>query len=84
LLKRNLVIIMEFDVELDTSGLSCPMPIMKLGKQIKSMQSGQVVKLIGTDPGSLDDVPKWCKRTKNELLHTESKGGNYFFYIKKG
>ena len=74
----------KFDIELDTSGLSCPMPIMKLSKQIKSMQSGQIVKLIGTDPGSLEDIPKWCTRTKNELLGTETTGGKNYFYVKKG
>ena len=74
---------LKFDVELDASGLSCPMPIMKLAKQIKSMQSGQILKLIGTDPGSLEDVPKWCKRTGNELLHIESKSSANFFYVKK-
>lgn len=74
---------MNYDVELDASGLSCPMPIMKLSKAIKSMQSGQVLKLIGTDPGSLEDVPKWCKRTGNELLQIDSKSGINNFFIKK-
>ena len=74
---------LKFDVELDASGLSCPMPIMKLAKQIKSMQSGQILKMLGTDPGSLEDVPKWCKRTGNELLHTETKSGVNSFYVKK-
>lgn len=74
---------LQFDIELDASGLSCPMPIMKLAKQIKSMQSGQILKMKGTDPGSLEDVPKWCKRTGNELLHVESKSGYNNFYIKK-
>ena len=73
----------KFDIELDASGLSCPMPIMKLAKQVKAMQSGQIIKLIGTDPGSLEDVPKWCKRTKNEFLGSETKGGKNYFYIKK-
>ena len=74
---------LNFDVELDASGLSCPMPIMKLAKQIKSMKSGQILKMIGTDPGSLEDVPKWCKRTGNELIQIESKSGKNSFFIKK-
>ena len=73
----------KFDIELDASGLSCPMPIMKLAKEIKSMKSRQVLRLKGTDPGSLEHVPKWCKRTGNELLHIESQGGANFFYVKK-
>ena len=73
----------EFDMELDLKGLSCPMPILKLTKHVKGMDQGQVVKMIGTDPGSVDDVPKWVKRKKHELLASEEVDGNYIFYIKK-
>ena len=71
------------DVELDASGLSCPMPIMKLAKEIKSMKPGQVIRLKGTDPGSLEDIPKWCKRTGNEFLNVEKVSGANLFYIRK-
>ncbi|NQT24912.1 sulfurtransferase TusA family protein [candidate division KSB1 bacterium] len=71
------------DQQLDCKGLSCPMPILKLAKEIKGMDSGQVLELLGTDPGSKSDVPKWCDKTGNELLGTDEEGGVYKFYIRK-
>jgi len=71
------------DQTLDCKGLSCPMPILKLAKEIKSMESGKVLELLGTDPGSKSDVPKWCDKTGNELLGQEEDGGVYKFYIRK-
>ncbi len=74
---------MDIDVELDATGLSCPMPIMKLSKSVKSMEVGQVIKMISSDPGSEEDVPKWVKRSKNELLESKEDAGSYIFIIKK-
>ena len=74
---------MDIDVELDATGLSCPMPIMKLSKSVKSMEVGQVIKMISSDPGSEEDVPKWVKRSKNELLESNNDAGSYIFVIKK-
>jgi len=71
------------DQTLDCKGLSCPMPILKLAKEIKNMESGKVLELLGTDPGSKSDVPKWCDKTGNELLGQEEDGGVYKFYIRK-
>ena len=71
------------DQTLDCKGLSCPMPILKLAKEIKSMESGKVLELLGTDPGSKSDVPKWCDKTGNEFLGQEEDGGVYKFYIRK-
>jgi tRNA 2-thiouridine synthesizing protein A len=75
---------MEADQTLDCKGLSCPMPILKLAKAVKSMESGQVIELLGTDPGSKTDVPKWCEKTGNEFLGEEEEaGGVSKFYIRK-
>jgi tRNA 2-thiouridine synthesizing protein A len=71
------------DKTLDCQGLSCPMPILKLAKEIKSIDSGQVLELLGTDPGSKGDVPGWCEKTGNEFLGMEEEGGVYKFYIRK-
>ena len=71
------------DQTLDCKGLSCPMPILKLAKEIKGMESGKVLELLGTDPGSKSDVPKWCDKTGNELLGQEEDGGVYKFYMRK-
>ncbi len=73
----------EFDDTLDCSGLSCPMPIAKLAMKAKKMESGQVLEMLGTDPGSKSDVPAWCKRTGNEFLGVEEDdGGTMRFYIR--
>ena len=59
------------------------MPIIKLAKAMKKLQSGQVLQMIGTDPGSKEDVPKWCDKTGNQLLGTAEEGGANVFYIRK-
>lgn len=74
---------MDFDQSLDCKGLSCPMPIIKLSKAIKGMEAGQVLEMIGTDPGSKTDIPAWCEKTGNEFLSMEEADGETKFYIKK-
>lgn len=71
------------DVILDNTGLSCPMPIIKTKKAIDSMQIGQVLKMIATDPGSVSDVQAWVNKTGHELLKYEQAGDRYIFYIRK-
>jgi len=61
----------------------CPMPIVKLAKKIKELQTGQVLELIADDPGSKEDVPAWCSRTGNELLEMKQEGNDLHFYLKK-
>ena len=74
---------MDADVTLDCKGLSCPMPILKLTKSMKSLESGKVLELLGTDPGSKTDIPKWCDKTGNELLSMEDAEGVTKYYIRK-
>ncbi len=74
---------MQEDQVLDNSGLSCPMPIIKTKKAIDGLQTGQVLKMIATDPGSIPDVEAWSKKTGNEVLSSEEKDGKYIFFIKK-
>ena len=69
-------------MELDCKGMYCPMPIVKLKKATKTMDSGQVVKLLATDPGSTRDVPAWAKKTGAEILETSEDGGEFVFVIK--
>lgn len=71
------------DHTLDCKGLSCPMPILKLAKEIKNIEVGQVLELLGTDPGSKTDVPKWCEKTGNEFLEAIEESGVYKYYIRK-
>jgi len=75
--------IMQADQNLDCKGLSCPMPIIKLAKTMKKMGSGEVLEMLGTDPGSKADVPAWCEKTGNVFLEQSEEGGTFKFYIKK-
>ena len=72
-----------FDIELDCSGLNCPMPILKTKKKMDTMDSGQILKMISTDPGSCNDVNAWANRTGNELLSTTQGDGNFVFLLRK-
>jgi len=71
------------DLILDTKGLSCPMPIVKLKQAIDKMQSGQIVKMLATDPGSVSDVQAWSEKTGHRLLGQEKEGDVYIFYLEK-
>ena len=74
----------KFDSELDTSGLSCPLPVMRAKKVLKDMAAGQVLHLIATDPASTDDVPALVQQMNCKLDSSNKDGGAYHFYIKKG
>jgi tRNA 2-thiouridine synthesizing protein A len=73
----------EFDQELDCSGLACPMPILKTKKAVDALQTGQVLKMVATDPGSLPDVEAWTAKTGHELLGHEKDGAKFIFFIKR-
>ena len=73
------------DMVLDTKGLSCPMPMLKTKKTIGKLESGQVIEIIGTDPGSKNDIPDWCTRSGHQFLGgKDENSGVFHFYIKKG
>ena len=72
-----------FDLELDCRGLNCPLPILKTKKAVDGLSSGQVLKMLATDPGSVNDVQSWSKRTENMLLNHSEDGGVYSFLIQK-
>jgi tRNA 2-thiouridine synthesizing protein A len=74
---------MNFDKEFDASGLSCPLPILKTKKALADMASGQVLKLVATDSGSVKDMQAFADQTGNTLLSTEEAKGAYIFYMKK-
>jgi tRNA 2-thiouridine synthesizing protein A len=71
------------DQVLDCSGLACPMPILKTKKAIDALQTGQVLKMIATDPGSKPDVEAWTAKTGHQLVGTEKDGPKFVFFIKK-
>jgi len=69
---------------LDCKGLSCPMPMMKLAKTMKGMNADEVLEMIGTDPGTKSDLPRWCNKSGNVLLdESELEGGIFRFIIQK-
>ena len=73
----------DFDQELDASGLNCPLPILRAKKALAAMSSGQVLKIIATDPGSVTDFEAFATQTGNELLSSSEEGGKYVFLMKK-
>ncbi len=68
---------------LNAEGLNCPLPILKAKKMLKSVPSGEVLKVISTDPGSVADFAAFCRQTGNELLSSSSEGDKYLFEIKR-
>jgi tRNA 2-thiouridine synthesizing protein A len=74
----------EFDVEIDSSGLNCPLPVLKARKALAAMTSGQRLHLIATDPGANKDIPAFCKMTGNPLVDNSEAEGKLHFTIEKG
>jgi tRNA 2-thiouridine synthesizing protein A len=74
---------MNFDKELDARGLSCPLPILKTKKSLNDLASGQVLKVVATDPGSIKDMQAFANQTGNALLASEEADKTYVFYLKK-
>jgi len=74
----------EFDTEIDTSGLNCPLPVLKARKALNEMTGGQRLHLIVTDPGANKDIPAFCKMTGNVLLETFEADGKIHFILEKG
>lgn len=69
---------------LDCKGLSCPMPMMKVAKAMKDLSAGDILEVLGTDPGTKTDLPNWCAKTGNEFIEsTELEGGVTRMIIKK-
>jgi len=73
----------DFDKELDARGLSCPLPILKTKKSLNELTSGQVLKVIATDPGSIKDMQAFANQTGNPLLSTSEEDKTYVFFLKK-
>jgi tRNA 2-thiouridine synthesizing protein A len=74
---------MNIDVELDTRGLNCPLPILKAKKALTAMQSGQVLRVVSTDTGSLRDFAAFAKQTGNELLSQTTEGSDFIHMLKR-
>jgi tRNA 2-thiouridine synthesizing protein A len=74
---------MNFDKELDARGLNCPLPILRAKKALTEMTSGQVLRVIATDPGSVKDFQAFAKQTGNELLSQAENNKEFEFFLKR-
>jgi len=73
---------MDANKELDTRGLNCPLPILKAKKALAEMESGQLLKVVATDPGSMRDFQAFARQTGNQLVE-QSQAGDEFFHVLK-
>ena len=74
---------MHIDQELDTRGLNCPLPILKAKKALTAMQSGQLLRVVATDAGSLRDFAAFAKQTGNELVEQQIQGNEFIHVLKR-
>ncbi len=73
----------KFDREVDARGLSCPLPILRAKKALADMPSGQVLKIISTDPGSVRDFQAFARQTGNALLGQDVLGKDFLHYLRR-
>lgn len=75
---------MLFNKELDVRGMNCPVPILRSKKAIGELASGQVLKVVATDPGSVKDMQAFANQTGNKLLDSGESSGVYTYFLRKG
>jgi tRNA 2-thiouridine synthesizing protein A len=71
------------DQVLDCKGMQCPVPVIKTAQAIKTIESGQVLELLATDPGVEPDMKAWSSRTGNELLKIEKEGDVFHVFLRR-
>jgi len=74
---------MNFDKDLDARGLSCPLPILRTKKALADMTTGQVLRIVATDPGSVKDFQAFSKQTGNQLLEHGEANREFTFFMQK-
>ena len=74
---------MNIDSELDTRGLNCPLPILKAKKMLTGMLSGQLLRVVATDPGSVKDFQAFAKQTGNELVEQRTEGEEFVHVLRR-
>ena len=72
-----------FDREVDARGLNCPLPILKAKKALAELGSGQVLKVVSTDPGSVRDFQAFARQTGNELVEQKAEGADFMHVIRR-
>jgi tRNA 2-thiouridine synthesizing protein A len=74
---------MEFHKDLDARGLNCPLPILKAKKALAEMTSGEVLRVVATDSGSVRDFQAFARQTGNQLLEQSQEGAEFTFYMRR-
>jgi len=74
---------MQYDRELDVKGLNCPLPILRTKKALAEMQSGQTLRVLATDPGSVKDFQAFARQTGNELVSQEKTEANFVYVLRR-
>lgn len=74
---------MDYAHDLDARGLNCPLPILKIRKVLNQAETGEVIRMVSTDQGSLKDIESFCKQTGNTLLSTASDDREHTFFVRK-
>lgn len=72
------------DDDLDTTGLLCPLPVLKAAKRLRAMAPGKILRMTADDPAAVIDVPHFCNEQGHELLSSSEKGGIQIFVIRRG
>ena len=73
----------EFDIEVDATGLHCPLPLLRLKKALKEMQSSEVVRVTATDPAAHLDFGVYAEQTGNEIIEYIREEDQQVFYVRK-
>ena len=74
---------MEFQKDVDARGMKCPLPILKAKKALNDMQTGEVLRVIATDPGSVRDFNAFARQTGNELLSHAELDDEFTFFLRR-
>ncbi|CAN7697345.1 MULTISPECIES: sulfurtransferase TusA family protein [Pseudorhodoferax] len=74
---------MSIDKEIDTRGLNCPLPILKAKKALSDMDSGKLLRVVATDPGSMRDFQAFAKQTGNELVQQSTVGTEFIHVLRR-
>lgn len=74
---------LQIDREVDTRGLNCPLPILKAKKALNEMQTGQLLRVVATDPGSLRDFQAFSRQTGHALVDQQTVGAEFFHVLRR-
>lgn len=73
----------EFDLEIDASGLNCPLPLLRLKKGLSTINNGDTIKIITTDPAAYLDIGVFVEQVGHKMLEFSKDNGKQIFYVKK-